>query len=114
MAVVTPLEVQVNRDRPQAAVVAVRGEIDLTSAPRLREALIPEVEQGTTVLELSGVDFCDSSGLRVLVEAGHTARDGGTSLRLAAVSPAVMQVLELVSAVEFFALFPDVETALKD
>ena len=114
MTALAPLELQVCRGRSHATVITARGEIDLSSSARLREVLLAAVEQGTTVLDLAGVGFCDSHGLRVLAEADHAARARGAAFRLAAVSPAVTRVLELADSGEVFEQFADMETALKD
>jgi anti-sigma B factor antagonist len=110
----TPLELRTCHGHSHATVIIARGEIDLSSCGRLRTQLLASVEQGTTVLDLADVEFCDSSGLRVLVEAHHTSRARGSTFRLAAVSPAVAHVLELAGAADVFEMFPDVEAALKD
>ncbi|MBV9604489.1 MAG: STAS domain-containing protein [Solirubrobacterales bacterium] len=54
-----------------AAVVGVHGEIDLETAPLLRQALLPVIENrtGPVVVDLSQVEFMDSTGMHVLVEA---------------------------------------------
>ncbi len=56
-----------------AAVLSVHGEIDLGSAPALREVLLPVVEHqtGPVVVDLSKVPFMDSSGVHVLVDTLH-------------------------------------------
>jgi anti-sigma B factor antagonist len=56
-------------DRGDWAVLAVRGEIDVATAPQLREELLELVSAGRKqiVVDLSGVDFLDSTGLGVLV-----------------------------------------------
>jgi anti-sigma B factor antagonist len=54
----------------QTTVVSVRGEIDLGTAPGLREVLLPRIERcnGPVVIDLSQVRFMDSSGVHVLVD----------------------------------------------
>lgn len=53
-----------------AAVLSVQGEIDLGTAPKLREALLPVLEHhtGPVVVDLSDVGFMDSTGVHVLIE----------------------------------------------
>ena len=55
--------------RDGASVVSLRGEIDVYTAPRLRQTLIDLVEGGATniVVDMERVDFLDSTGLGVLV-----------------------------------------------
>jgi anti-anti-sigma factor len=113
MTACAPLKLQACRG-PRTTVITVCGEIDLSSCARLREQLLASVEHGTTVLDLAGVGFCDSAGLRVLVEADRAARAGGAVFRLAAVPQAVARVIELAGEADLFEVFPDVEAALKD
>ena len=70
---------------PGRTTVAVQGEVDLESGPRLREFLASELAQlhgGTLVLELGGVSFCDSSGLQAFVATHRRAALLGTALVL--------------------------------
>jgi anti-sigma B factor antagonist len=62
-------------------VVVALGEIDLAGAPRLGDALSDLIERGsrTVVLDLSAVEFLDSRGIRVIVQAHkQLERLGGT------------------------------------
>ena len=66
-----------------AIVIYVSGEIDISSCERLRDAIEPNMgPQQTIILDLSGVEFMDSSSLPILVQArGALTADGG-SLKL--------------------------------
>ncbi|MFP5487104.1 MAG: STAS domain-containing protein [Acidimicrobiia bacterium] len=75
----------------------VRGEIDAHSAPELGTAL--RTTTGDVEIDLSGVDFVDSSGLRVLIETHQLLEGRGDVLTLAHPSPAVLRMFEL-SAVD--------------
>jgi anti-anti-sigma factor len=63
-----------------ATVIYLRGEIDMSTAERLRDAIEPHMgPQQSIVLDLSGVDFMDSSCVAVLVQArGKLTEDGGS------------------------------------
>jgi anti-anti-sigma factor len=63
-----------------ATVIYVRGEIDIATCERLRDAIEPHLGPGQSViLDLSGVEFIDSSGLHVLEQArGQLTADGGS------------------------------------
>jgi anti-anti-sigma factor len=71
-------------------VVRFAGEIDLASAERLAETL--DLLDGPLVVDCSALDFIDSSGLHVLVDA--VATHGSVTLRRA--SPFVVEVVELL------------------
>jgi anti-sigma B factor antagonist len=64
-------------------------ELDIASAPALREQLLSLLRPGSSriLIDLSKVSLCDASGLAVLVGIGRRARLLGGFLRLAAVSP---------------------------
>jgi anti-sigma B factor antagonist len=110
----TRLDIRVEHDDASAApVITTTGELDLASADTLRLALLKHVELGVVVLDMRGLDFCDSAGLRTLVEADRAARAQGFALRLAALSPSVDRVLELSGARAVLSTFPDVAAALK-
>ncbi len=63
-----------------ATIIYVQGEIDIATAERLRDAIEPHMGPSQTItLDLSGVEFMDSSCVRVLVQArGALTADGGS------------------------------------
>lgn len=72
------------------------GEIDAHTAPELAAHLDPlPGASGDVVVDLAGVTFIDSSGLRVLVEAHHRSSESGRRLALRSPSPAVVRLLEI-------------------
>jgi anti-anti-sigma factor len=75
--------------------IVVGGDIDMASGPRL-EAALQERENGKPlVIDMAGVGFIDSSGLRVLFDANKRASERGTEVRLRAVSGEVMRLFEI-------------------
>jgi anti-anti-sigma factor len=73
-------------DRDGRAIVLVRGELDLATAPDLEEVVAERLDAGQeVVLDLRELEFMDSSGLRVLVVAHARTTDGGP--RFAVVRP---------------------------
>ena len=79
-------------------VVAVRGEVDVYTSPQLRERLDASIEGGSRriVLDLSGTDFIDSTGIGVIVAAHKRARSSGGEAILRNVHSRNMKVLEIV------------------
>lgn len=77
-------------------VLTVRGELDLATADGLWRELEPLLLPHTVVvLDGTGITFLDSSGLRVLLQAGKRAATDGAAFRLVAPQAAVQRVLEL-------------------
>ncbi|NUT34304.1 MAG: STAS domain-containing protein [Hamadaea sp.] len=94
-------------------VVALTGELALDSAPMLRAVFADLVDRGVSriVLDASGLQFCDSVGLSVLVTS-HTAcraRDG--FVRVAGPSDALMRLLTVVGLTEHLQAFRTVAAA---
>jgi len=100
-------------DRRPPAVLAVGGDLDLNTAPELLQALTRLVDAGerVVVVDLAGVEFCDSSGLSVLVRVRNRLAGLGGSLALAAPTPIVQRVLEVSGLDEIFGTYPSVEAA---
>ncbi|GLW11256.1 hypothetical protein Misp01_63840 [Microtetraspora sp. NBRC 13810] len=86
------------RARPSApTTVHLSGEIDIFTSPELRQHLMSALRSSTSllILDLSGVSFCDASGLAVLVGVQHRARAMGVVLALAAPRPAMTRLLRI-------------------
>lgn len=72
----------------------VCGEIDAHTAPTLAAAMA-ELPTGVATVDMAGVSFMDSSGLRVLIEAATRARDGGGDLVIAHPTPGITRLVEI-------------------
>ena len=79
------------------ATVSVRGEVDVYTAPQLRERLYAVVGDGASrvVLDLSAMTFIDSTGLGVVVGALKRLRESGGDLVLRSPSRSTRKVLEI-------------------
>jgi anti-sigma B factor antagonist len=82
-----------------AMVVRPEGRLNMVAAPGLRKELHSLVEQGNSriVVDLSGTDFIDSSGLGALISGLKAARQAGGDLRIAAPTRQVTTVMELTN-----------------
>ena len=96
------------------AIVTISGEIDIARAPALREQSIGLLRPGASrlVVDLSGVTFCDASGLAVLVGVARRVGLLGGVLRLAAPTPLVSTVLRLTGLDSRFEIFAGVPEAI--
>ena len=87
------------------------GEIDLYTAPRLHSELagvISSTAPGSRiVVDMSGVEFCDSTGMNVLLSCLRQARDRGGELELAAPRPAVRKILQVTGLDSVFTIAAD-------
>ena len=101
-------------ERDGYTVLAVRGEVDVYTAPRFRERLIELVSEGKhrIVIDLEGVDFLDSTGLGVLVGALKRVRSNDGDLFLVCTQPRIRKVFEVTGLTKVFSLFDSVEDAV--
>lgn len=102
------------RQQDGYAVVAATGEIDLHTAPRLQTELAEQVlgEGGQLIVDLSGVEFCDSTGVNVLLAAMRRANEQGGTLTLIHPQPAVRKVLGITGLDSVFPVRDTVEDAI--
>jgi anti-sigma B factor antagonist len=107
------LNLQVQRaDSPSGpAVIAATGELDVYTAPRLREVLDAEPAGAGLVVDLSGLDFIDSTGLGVIVATHQRLSDGGGRLALAIGSDRVERPFKLAGLLGVLNIHPDVAAA---
>jgi anti-sigma B factor antagonist len=89
-----PFEVTVQRDGGVATVV-VSGELDLATAPRLSTTVAEHGDARLLVLDLNGVTFIDSTGVRLLIEADRACAGSGSRLVVLAGDGPVRRVLDL-------------------
>lgn len=95
------------------AVLAVQGEVDVYTAPQLREQLITLVDAGQRkiVVDLEGVEFLDSTGLGVLVGGLKRVRSAGGDLALVCTQRRILKVLEITGLTKVFAIHDSVDAA---
>jgi anti-anti-sigma factor len=90
--------------------VLVAGELDLDTDQALQQGLHKALAESVSGvdLDLSGVEFCDCSGLNVLLHIRRRALKDGKTVVIQAVGPAVQRVLALTDTSSLFALPDDV------
>src|SRR5579859_3426730 len=94
-------------------VVDVEGEIDVYTAPRLRELLIDLVNKNNyqLVVNMEKVDFLDSTGLGVLVGGLKRVRDHEGALRLVCDQERILKIFRITGLTKVFAIYPSVDAA---
>lgn len=97
------------RSTAAGPVLRVAGDLDFDRAPALRVRIDQlSLESGQClVVDLSGLDFCDSSGITALLAARQHALAAGADIVLAAVPAHLMRVFTLVGLDRVFTLRPD-------
>lgn len=103
------------REEQGVVVVAFSGDVDLESSPAARQVLLNTVGKSSAVIvDLSGVDYIDSSGIASLVEGFQASKSAGNDFSLASVSDSALRVLQLARLDKVFAIHASVADGLSD
>ncbi|MGI8612368.1 MAG: STAS domain-containing protein [Nocardioidaceae bacterium] len=102
------------RPEGEHTVVAVTGEIDVYTAPKLREALIELVNDGHhhLVVDVEGVDFLDSTGLGVLVGGLKRVRAHDGSLVVVCTQERLLKIFRITGLTKVFSIQDSVGAAV--
>ncbi len=96
------------------SVLEVAGEIDVYTAPKLREKLIELVSEGSyqLVVDLEKVDFLDSTGLGVLVGGLKRVRNHDGSLELVCTQEKILKIFRITGLTKVFPIHGSVAEAV--
>jgi anti-sigma B factor antagonist len=108
------LQIQ-NETQDGVSILAIAGEVDLGSAPPLREALAPilDGEKPRLLLDLTGVHFMDSTGIGVMVNALNRVREKSGTCAFCGVQPRVHRILQIAGLLKALPLYENRESALE-
>jgi anti-sigma B factor antagonist len=100
-------------ERGDVTVVSIKGEVDLYTAPSLKERIADLVSAGRSRLavDLAGVEFMDSTGLGVLIGGLKRCKEAGGSLALVAPREPVIKVLSITGLDKVFPIHETLEQA---
>ncbi|MEE1929335.1 STAS domain-containing protein [Streptomyces sp. TRM 70351] len=110
----SPLKTTV-RDARTGPVLEISGDLDYVTASELRDLLTTVTLQPgqRLVLDLTGMECCDSSGISALIAARNHARTARADIALAAVPARTLRVLRIVGLDQVFPLHPDRDAATR-
>jgi anti-sigma B factor antagonist len=96
------------------AVLRVIGEVDVYTAPMLREQIRELAAKGAVhlITDLSQVDFLDSTGLGALVGGLRRLREAGGSLALVVTTPRILRIFQITGLTNVLAIRPSVTDAI--
>lgn len=99
----------------QGDVCAIKldGEIDVYTAPRLKQELVSVIEAGCTnvIVDMQNVGFIDSSGLGVLVSALRRARERDGVVRIVCTRDNILKIFRITGLDKVFPIFADMAEA---
>jgi anti-sigma B factor antagonist len=109
----SPFDVTIEQ-RGGAVHLAMTGELDISTAPRLEDDLrrIEAERPELVVLDLANLSFMDSTGLRILITADARAREEGRRLAIVQGNEMVQRVMRLTRLDERLNIVPDADAAL--
>ena len=102
------------RDAETGVVISVKGDVDLYSSPKVREAILDSINKKLSpiVMNLAGVTYIDSSGVATLVEGLQLCKEYGGKFRLAEMSERVCEVFRLARLQQVFEICDTEKEAL--
>jgi anti-sigma B factor antagonist len=108
------LTLNVHSDIPGFTVIAVGGEIDVYTAPKLRERLIGLVESGSyqLIVDMEAVEFLDSTGLGVLVGGLKRVRAHDGWIDLVCTQSRILRIFRITGLNKVFSIFETVADAV--
>lgn len=101
--------------RERLTVLAPHGEIDVATAPGLRDYLDKVIgrDGGPVVVDLTAVTFIDSTGLGVLIGAQKQCDEAQSELRIVVTDPRIRKVFEITGLTDHFVMHDSLEPALR-
>jgi anti-sigma B factor antagonist len=98
-----------------SVVITVAGEIHATTAPEFSERLNAAIADGKTgvILDLTGVEFIDSTGLSVLLNGLRRVTRARGSMVLACANPTVLRLFEITKLDSTFDIVPSCDEAIE-
>jgi anti-sigma B factor antagonist len=102
------------REEGPFTVVEVGGEVDVYTAPRLREAVVTAIESGKNrlVIDVESVEFLDSTGVGVLVGALKKVRSNGGTLDIVCTQPRLLKIFDITGLDKVFGLHSSLADAV--
>ncbi|MGH3279233.1 MAG: STAS domain-containing protein [Trebonia sp.] len=108
------LTLDVHSDTPGFTVIVISGEIDVYTAPKLREKLISLVEAGSyqLIVDMEGVEFLDSTGLGVLVGGLKRVRAQDGRIDLVCTQSRILRIFKITGLNKVFSIYDSVPEAI--
>jgi anti-sigma B factor antagonist len=108
------MQATISDHRSDIAVLHLSGELDADTASELHAKLADLVDRPVPriVVDLSGLNFCDSVGLSAFITSKQIITARGGWLSFAGANPFLTQLMETVGLSRYFAVFPEVDDAI--
>jgi len=109
------LRVETRNPRENLAVIALGGEVDVYTSPRVKQEIVNLLNAGTTklVVDLTGVEYLDSTGLGVLIGALKRARERDGDLKLVCDNLRILRIFEITGLTKIFDIYRNESEAVE-
>jgi anti-sigma B factor antagonist len=110
------LSIDLTNEKDGTLVFKLRGSLDLATAPTVRAALseATEKDKHDLIVDLSHLEFLDSTGLGVLIGAHRRAAERGGSLRLIVSDGPISRLLNITGLIGVFSAYHSIDDARND
>lgn len=100
----------------ETLIFKLRGSLDLATAPTVRAALLDATEKGRhhLIVDLTGLEFLDSTGLGVLIGAHRRTAERNGSFRLIVNDGPILRLLNITGLIAVFAAYRSLDDARRD
>ena len=100
----------------EALIYSLRGSLDLATAPSVRAALIGAASEGNheIIVDLTKLEFLDSTGLGALIGAHRRALENGGKVRLVVGEGQIYRLLNITGLIRVFPVYHTLDDALKN
>ena len=111
---VTPRTLSGGTNTNDVQALDLEGEVDVYTAPVLRQAIMDQVEGGVKhlLINLAGVEYLDSTGLGILIGGVKRLKEQGGSLRLVGPSARIQRIFEITGLNKIFDVYASEQEAL--
>jgi anti-sigma B factor antagonist len=108
------LKVETRTPQEGVAVIALEGEVDVYTSPRLKQEMVDLLNRGLVhlVVDLNNVKYLDSTGLGVLIGGLKRARERDGDLRLICDNMRILRIFEITGLTKIFDIDPSEDDAL--
>ncbi len=98
------------------AVFALSGTLDIATSPSLRAALMEAADRDhhEMIVDLTQLEFLDSTGLGALIGAHKRAAEHHGAVRLVAQEGQILRLLRITGLLDVFSVYPNLDAALSD
>ncbi|MFN3647959.1 MAG: STAS domain-containing protein [Armatimonadota bacterium] len=101
------LRVETRNPREGVAVIGLSGEVDVYTSPRVKQEIVNLLNEGTVkmVVDLTGVEYLDSTGLGVLIGGLKRARERDGDLKLICDNVRILRIFEITGLTKIFDIY---------